>query len=151
MPDAPHSGICDMIDLANLESVVITDDLRVRPTRTPDHALENRALGDLARELAAPSGPILQKIADTAVELCDAHSAVISLADDDHQGFTWHVVAGQWAPFHGHRVPRDASPCGIVYDRDAAQLFARPERCFAALTMAQPDAEEALVVPIDAG
>jgi signal transduction histidine kinase/ActR/RegA family two-component response regulator len=139
-----------MTDLANLDTVIITGDLVERPVRKTDLGAENHALADLAREMASPSGSILQKTADTALELCDAHSAVLSLADDDHQGFTWHVVAGQWSDYHGHRMPRDASPDGIVHDRDAAQLFVRPERCFAALTLTRSHAEEALVVPIDA-
>jgi len=136
-----------MSDRTNLESVVITAQLANRPAAAVTYAAEHYALTLLAAEMAVSPVAMLQKLADLTIELCRAESVVISVLDDDGLGFSWRVTAGQWAPYVGHRVPRDLSPCGVVQERKTAQLFAHPERGFAALTLPTPYAEEVLVVP----
>jgi ABC-type transporter Mla MlaB component len=56
-----------------------TDELLRRPSRPPDYAAENQALVALAQEMATSPEGILQKLADTALSLCRAHSAGLSL------------------------------------------------------------------------
>ena len=58
-----------------LQSMLSTAELSRRPSRPPDHAAENRAMVALARELATSPEGILQKLAETALALCGAHSA----------------------------------------------------------------------------
>ena len=77
-----------------------TDELRRRPSRRPDHAAENQALIALAQAMATSPEDILQKLADTALSLCRAHSAGLSLLEDGDQksNFHWRAIAGQWTP-----------------------------------------------------
>jgi hypothetical protein len=46
-------------------------------------------------------------------------------------------------------MPRDASPCGVVIDRDAIQLMEFADRCFPEL-LAEPRFVEALLFPFHA-
>src|SRR5690349_14877312 len=84
-------------------SALSTTELSRRPSRPPDHATENHALIALAKEMAAAPERILQKLADTALSLCRAHSAGLSLLEDGDQrrNFHWRAVAGAWTPHVG--------------------------------------------------
>src|SRR5688572_7709323 len=84
--------------------------------RRPDHAAENGALVALAAEMAASPATILQKLADSALELCAADSAGVSVleAEGGQEVFRWRAAAGAFAPHLGGTMPRHASPCGVV-------------------------------------
>jgi PAS domain S-box-containing protein len=133
----------------HLQSALSIAELSRRPSRPPDHAGENRALIALARELAASPDGILQKLADTALELCRAHSAGLSLLEeaDQKRNFHWRAIAGQWASHLGGGTPREFGPCGTVLDCNVALLFSRPERDFPYFSLVQPYLEEGLLVP----
>jgi hypothetical protein len=81
-------------------SMISTAELTQRPSRLPDYAVENRALISLAQEMATAPYNILQKLAETALTLCRAHSAGFSLLEDADQNkrFHWRALVGQWAP-----------------------------------------------------
>src|ERR1051325_7636614 len=71
-------------------SVVSTLELSRRPTRPPDHESENRALVALVEAMtAASSDRILQTLVETARDLCRAHSAGLSLLEEDRKHFRW--------------------------------------------------------------
>ena len=135
------------LDTPDLRSVVSTAELSGRPSRPPDHAAESQALIALAQEMATSPDGILQKLAETALDLCRAHSAGISLLEKDRKSFYWPAVAGQWACHVGGGTPRDYGPCGTVLDRNAALLFSRPERDFSYLAPITPAIDEALLMP----
>jgi hypothetical protein len=86
--------------LVSLESVLATAELSLRPSRLPDYQAENQALVALAQELANSPSSIMQQLVETALELCRAHSAGISLLEEEvgRKIFRWHAIAGQWAP-----------------------------------------------------
>ena len=92
---------------------------------------------------------MLQKLTDTALELCQAHSAGVSLLESEGERtfFRWHAVSGKFAPLLWSTLPRDFSPCGTVLDRKAAQLMISPERYFTNLLDVQPPVHEVLLVP----
>ena len=113
-----HASTFTPQDVVDLESVITTVALSRRPSRPPDHAAENRALVALAQEMATSPDGILQKLADTALALCRAHSAGVSVLDEDRKRFRWRAIAGQWAPHLGGGAPRDFAPCGTVLDRN---------------------------------
>jgi transcriptional regulator with GAF, ATPase, and Fis domain len=138
-------------DVADLESVITTRELSRRPTRGPDHASENRALVGLAEAMTASPDGILQKLAETALNLCGAQSAGLSLLDEDGKRFRWRAIAGQWASHLGEGTPRDFGPCGTVLDRGAALLFSHPERHFPYLASVEPSIEEGLLIPFEVG
>ncbi|MGB6537127.1 MAG: PAS domain S-box protein, partial [Xanthobacteraceae bacterium] len=130
-----------------LQSVLSIAELSKRPSRAPDYAAENRALVALAKQLAAAPAGILQKLADTALTLCGAQSAGVSLLEADGKRFYWPAIAGQWAVHLGGGTPRDYGPCGTVLDNNTALLFAHPERDFDYFAPVTPLVEEALLVP----
>lgn len=80
----------------HLRSMLSTAELARRPSRPPDYAAENRALIVLAQVMATSPDAVLQKLADTALTLCHADSAGLSLLEEDDQksNFHWRAIAG---------------------------------------------------------
>jgi PAS domain S-box-containing protein len=101
----------------------------------------------LAEQLAATPDGILQKLTETALTLCRAHSAGISLLEPDGKRFYWPAISGQWVGHIGGGTPRDFGPCGTVLDCDAALLFSHPELDFGYFAPVTPLVEEALLMP----
>ena len=64
-----------------LEDVVINSELINRPSKAPNYEAENQALLALAQTLADAPDKILQRLAETALQLCRADSAGISLLE----------------------------------------------------------------------
>src|SRR5687768_1840499 len=115
-----------------LDSVIANEELGRRRSRRRSDATLDQALAQLARELATSPRRILQTLTDTALELCRAHSAGVSLVEREGERhiFRWHAVSGQWAPLLWSTLPREFSPCGTVLDRGAPQFMRRPARHF---------------------
>jgi hypothetical protein len=82
------------LDTPHLRSMLSAAELTRRPSRPPDYAGENRALIALAQVLATSPGSVLQKLADTALDLCRAHSAGVSLLEeaDQKKRFHWRAM-----------------------------------------------------------
>lgn len=149
-PTKPRHKIPDQTgDEPELRSILSTAELNRRPSRPPDYAAENYALLTLAQEMATSPAGILQKLADTALVMCRAHSAGLSLLEDDDQRshFHWRAIAGQWAPHLNGGTPRNFGPCGTVLDRNTALMCSHPERDFPYFGEVTPLLEEALLVP----
>ena len=132
---------------ASLNRIVLTEELQSRPRRAPDYSVENRALVNLAQQMVGSPVGILEKLAQTAMNLCQADSAGISLLDAEQNSFYWPAIVGKLAPHLGEGTPRDFGPCGTVLDRNAAQLISHPERHFLYLAALTPKIEEVLLVP----
>jgi PAS domain S-box-containing protein len=130
-----------------IQSALPTAELSQRPSRAPDYAAESRALIALAEQLATSPVGILRKLAETALTLCGAQSAGISLLAADGKRFHWPAIAGQWAVHLGGGTPREYGPCGTVLDNNTALLFSHPERDFAYFAAVTPLIEEALLMP----
>jgi PAS domain S-box-containing protein len=120
-----------------------------RPSRPPDYEAENRALIALAQEMARSPEGILQRLVETALSLCRADSAGLSLleAEDQRRNFHWRAIAGQWASHVGGGTPRDFGPCGTVLDRNATQVLSHPELDFPYFAEVEPHVEEGLLIP----
>jgi PAS domain S-box-containing protein len=127
-----------------------TVELSRRPSRPPDHAAENQALIELARVMATSPDTILQQLAETALRLCRADSAGLSLLEDADRrsNFHWRAVAGQWASHLNGGTPRDFGPCGTVLDRNVALMCSHPELDFPYFGEITPLLEEALLIPL---
>ncbi|HEY1187659.1 MAG TPA: PAS domain-containing protein, partial [Gemmata sp.] len=138
---------------ATVDEVLITAELDRRPARAPDHAAENRALVALAAVMAESPKRVFQKLADTALELCRAGSAGVSVWEpggpDDV--FRWRAVAGEYAPHAGCTLPRHFSPCGTVLDRGRSLLMTDPVRYFPYIADLSAPAREVLLVPFFQG
>ena len=134
-----------------LDSIISTAELGRRRTRAPNHVAENDALIALAEKMASSPNKILQKLAETALNLCHAQTCGISLLESDGVDFYWPALTGVWASHVGGSMPRGFSPCGTVLDRNAAQLMSHPERHFAYFAAVTPWIEEVLLVPFYVG
>jgi hypothetical protein len=53
-----------------LEDIIINSELLNRPSRAPNYEAENQALLALAQTLADAPDKILQRLAETALQLC---------------------------------------------------------------------------------
>jgi signal transduction histidine kinase/GAF domain-containing protein len=135
------------IAAAPLQSILRTQELRNRPSRSPEYEKENRALAALASALADSPRTILQTLADKVFEVLHADSAGLSLLTKDGKRFYWAAVAGAWGPHIGAHAPRNFGPCGDVLDHNTPMLFAHWERRYPYLSWAMPLADEGLLVP----
>jgi PAS domain S-box-containing protein len=137
------------VEAPDLPSMLSTAELSRRPSRAPDYEAESRALVTLAQEMAAFPEGILQKLADTALSLCHAHSAGLSLLEDGDlkRRFHWRAIAGQWSPHVNGGTPREFGPCGAVLDRNVAMICSHPERDFPYWAEVKPVLEEGLLIP----
>lgn len=135
--------------IEHLEGVLITPELDRRPSREPDYLAEHGAFTSLAREFAASSRQLAQRLCELALELCAAGSAGISLLtkEDDREFFRWVALAGVYEQDVGRTMPRDFSPCGTCLERGGAQLYSYPARYFSNLSAMDPPIVESLVVP----
>ena len=139
---------------ASLDEVLITEELFSRPARHPNYEAENRALVNLARAMADSPQDILQKLAETALDLCDAETAGISLlelSDSGEEIFRWRALAGTHGDQLGGTTPRGFSPCGTVLDRLSPQLFFEPARHFLYLAESFSSIRECLLIPFCVG
>ena len=131
------------------QSMLSVDELNRRPTRDPDHEAESRALVALAQEMAVSPDRILHKLAETALKLCGAHSAGLSLLEeaDQRQRFHWRVIVGAWEHNLNGGTPRDFGPCGTVLDQNVPLICTRPERDFPYWNEVKPVLDEGLLIP----
>jgi len=137
--------------IAPLEAILCTERLTQRPKREPDYQTENRALAALVQALADNPSGILQRLADTLLDVFKADSAGVSLLSDDGKTFYWPAIAGAWRPHIGGGTQRNFGPCGDVLDTNAPLLFTHWELRYPYLLEATPLAEEGLLVPFYVG
>ncbi|HEU5016808.1 MAG TPA: GAF domain-containing protein [Pseudolabrys sp.] len=131
--------------------LLITKELATRPRRSTNLLAEIRAMHDLVRQTATQSDGLLDRLAELAVDLCDAGSAGVSLLEKTPEGetvFRWVALAGAFAPYVGGSTPRNHSPCGICLERNEPILLARPYRVFEYFNKASPAIVEGLVLPL---
>jgi PAS domain S-box-containing protein len=135
--------------IASLASILCTEELRSRSSRPPDYEIENRALVALAGALADSPSDILQRLADTILDVTQCESSGLSLLtkDDGGKRFYWPAITGMWSPHVGRGTPRDFGPCGDVLDQNRTLLFRHFERRYPYLLPVIPAAEECLLVP----
>ena len=135
---------------ANLEEIVITEALARRAPRQPDLQAEVDAYHALARQMANQPQALLQALMQTAVRLCRAGTAGVSLLEptaDGEEVFRWVALAGVYEEHVGGTTPRDFSPCGTCLDRNSPQLYSYPARRFTYFNKVSPPIVEALVIP----
>jgi signal transduction histidine kinase len=146
-------GSASAVSSIPLESVICTRELHSRPARQPDLEGVTSALVRLGQTMADSPESVLQQLVDTALELCRAQSAGLSLLEEENgrKIFRWHGVAGEYAPYRWGTTPREFSPCGTVLDTDQMQLMSQLDRHFTYFSTVQPRISEALLVPFHVG
>src|SRR5260370_10441855 len=101
-------------DRAQSAGVLATLALDERPHRAPDFAAESGALHRLAQALTTSDGAVLQTLADTALTLCGAGSAGITLLErrgaDQAPVFRWAALSGRYASLDPETFPTQHFP-----------------------------------------
>ncbi len=148
-PNEQNFGVGD----SPLSAILATELLTLRPVRAPDYQLENAALVSLAETLARPKEDALQKLVDHARQLCEAHSAGLSVVDVEgaQPVFRWLAISGELAPFKNGIMPRFFSPCGEVLERATPLLLQHPIRHYPYIATLKIDIHEVLLVPFYQG
>ena len=128
------------------------DLLGLRHSRTPDHEAENCALSTLIGILSDDPQAMPQMLAETALDLCRADSAGISLAGPSggRHASCWAGVAGRWAQYAGTRMAYNSGPWAAACERDQALIISYPER-YSPGAEIDPPIAEILLVPIRHG
>ena len=136
-----------------LDDVIITGELTSRPARRRNGFAQKQAFEVLMHEMAKPAGNTMQALIETALQVCAAQSAGMSLIESvgTQQQFRWYAVAGKWSRFLGGTMRRDLSPCGTVLDRNCPILMSRPHLHYPLPPEAIPTISEVLLLPFHVG
>ena len=126
------------------DAVDIRLELATRGSRPRNHEREATAFALLAERMAANPRDVFQKVADIAVELCNADTAGVSVMDGDL--FRRQAVAGACASLRGMTVPCADSPSGVCVDRNEAQLMRHLEARFPAIGAELPKSDSATAI-----
>ncbi|HMB95640.1 MAG TPA: PAS domain S-box protein [Tepidisphaeraceae bacterium] len=135
----------------SLQTILITNQLRSRSAPAADLQAENIALHALADAMASGPEKSLQALVDSALNLCRAGSAGVSILDEQADIFRWVAMSGAYAGYVGGTTPAKFSPCGTCLERNAPQLYDRPARYFSYFQKAAPEIVEGLVIPFRSG
>ena len=130
---------------APLDKLSGIEALFCRVSRVEDFPAENRALANLAHELASNPCNALQRLVETALELCRADSAGISIFGSD--GCSCHSGAGILARCLNRTESLFSDPCDILMDHRAPVLLRNSANLFPPSLDIRPPATEALLLP----
>ena len=104
-----------------------TDDaFASRNLHARDIGLQMAGLQRLSHALLENPDTILQELVRSAVDLCGADSAGISLEREDgndQEFYHWIATAGVYSDFLDAILPRQPSACGVCLERGHAQHF----------------------------
>lgn len=106
-----------------LRDLLAATDFKGRSRKQRVDNRESVAFRRLSRLFAERPETVLQELVNTAVELCGADSAGISLEEPEDGTFRWIVVAGSFSRYLNGRTPRNYSPCGSCLDAGRPQLY----------------------------
>lgn len=137
-------------DVSSVDDILITEALSQRAPRVPDLQGEIDAFHALAHQMAHQPDAMLQALMRTALRLCRAGSAGVSLLEpspDGNEVFRWVSLAGAYEGHQGGTTPRGFSPCGTCLDRQSPQLYYHLARHFTYFKSVHPHIVEALIIP----
>jgi hypothetical protein len=144
-----------------MEITVEATGLEVLDLRT-DHAFAKRNLHNrdidvqiaglqrLSRALLERPATILQELVNTAVDLCGADSAGISIEKQDgseEQFYHWIATAGDYSGFLDAILPRYPSACGVCLERGHPQHFTVSKKFFEILGVEAPIVTDGILLP----
>jgi hypothetical protein len=107
----------------------------------------------LSRALLEKPDTILQELVHTAVDLCGADSAGISIEKEDGNDlefYRWIATAGDYSNFLGAILPRNPSACGLCLERGHSQHFTVSQKFFDILGVEAPLVTDGILLPWEA-
>jgi hypothetical protein len=140
----PRDNGIEVIDLQD-DSEFLNRSLHVR-----DSAVQLQGLQHLARPFVERPETVLQELVDSAVTLCGADSAGISVERPDkteNDYYHWIATAGDYAGFLNALLPRDPSACGIRLKRGRPQLFRISQQFFDLMGMRAATVTDGILLP----
>jgi signal transduction histidine kinase len=144
----PASGLADTgLEVLDLRSV---PEFAKRHLRARDAAIQVEGMQRLAHAFVNRPDTILQELVNTAVELCDAESAGISIQTKDENDailYHWVATAGRYARFLNAMLPPFPSACGICIERGQPQLFRVAQPFFELLGVEADIVTDGLLIP----
>lgn len=140
---------CDPALLPTVDDVIATSQLLARKSRPANYKAENEALTALVQVMSETPDLVLQKLADTALNLCGVGSAGISITETENgkEIFRWRATAGRYTEYLGGTMPRDFSPCGEVLTRNAPLLMINMVQYYEYVSQLKSPPFEVLLVP----
>jgi GAF domain-containing protein len=133
------------LDVEDIETVYAA-----RPPRPHDIAAQREGIQRIAHALVQRPETILQTLVDTAVALCGADSAGISIQREDateSEFYHWVATAGEYSGFFNATLPKEPSACGICLQRGRPQHFRVHERFFDILGTSAPLVTDGILLP----
>ena len=121
-----------------------------RPLREHDPADQREGLQRIAHALVQTPESILQTLVDSAVALCGADSAGISIRRPDCTEaafYHWIATAGDYSGFFNAVLPKEPSACGICIERGRPQHFRVHQRFFDILGVSAPLVTDGILLP----
>jgi hypothetical protein len=115
-----------------------------------DVAVQMAGMRRLAGAFVDSPETILQELVNTAVDLCGADSAGISMeraGERDENFYKWVATAGQYERFLNATLPRTPSACGICLERGQPQLFRVSQRFFDLMGIEAPTVTDGILLP----
>jgi hypothetical protein len=121
-----------------------------RKLHTRDIGTQLEALQRLSRALLENLDTILHELVQTAVDLCGADSAGISIEKEggsDREFYHWVATAGAYSEFLNAILPQYPSACGICLEREHAQHFTVSKKFFDILGVEAPLVTDGILLP----
>jgi hypothetical protein len=134
----------EVLDLRT-DSAFATRNLHARDIGTQLAGLQR-----LSRALLEKPDTILQELVSTAVDLCDADSAGISIEKEDgsdQEFYHWIATAGDYSAFLNAILPRNPSACGLCLERGHPQHFTVSKKFFDILGVEAPLVTDGILLP----
>jgi signal transduction histidine kinase len=115
-----------------------------------DIGMQMAGLQRLSRALLESPDTVLQELVRTAVDLCGADSAGISIEKEDgtdREFYHWVATAGDYSAFLNAILPRQPSACGLCLERGHAQHFTVSQKFFDILGVEAPLVTDGILLP----
>jgi hypothetical protein len=113
---SPDNGI-------HLRDLLTDEGFRQRASKAHDISKQTLAFRRLANTFGQAPHCILQELVNTAIDVCNADSAGLSLEEPENHAFRWVAVAGSFSQYLNSHADRDESPCGKCLDSGRPQLY----------------------------
>lgn len=155
-PTHPTTDAAALLEDNGLEVEEIVGDstFAARKIHVRDTSLHLEGIRRLAHAFVSNPDTILQELVNSAVQLCGADSAGISVEKDDRSDsefYHWVATAGQYSAFLDAILPRYPSACGICLERNRPQLFRVKQRFFDIMGIQAPLVTDGVLLPWRSG
>ena len=130
---------------------IATDEVfRARNLHPRNAMVQLAGIRRIARAFVDDPESVLQDLVESAIDLCGADSAAISLVKDggtDTEFYHWVASAGVYRGFLDAMLPRQPSACGVCLERNRPQRIRVTERFFEILGVEAPPVTDGLLLP----